>query len=115
MLPEQNIETTVLATKIENGTGRNRTCIWPEHGYFKQQTCNFHLDKENYPENNVFYINQGYLFYKDKNKLYYGDYYILGQVIECINLPEDVANYVCKERYVKMHRPRYDSAIYWRV
>ena len=115
MLPEKNIETTVLATKIENRTGRNRTCIWPEHGYFKQQPCNFHLDKENYPENSVSYINQGYLFYKDKNKLYYADYYILGQVIECINLPEDVANYVCKEREVKMHRPRYDSAISWRV
>ena len=30
-------------------------------------------------------------------------------MIECIKPPEDVANYVCTEREVKMHRPRYDS------
>ena len=107
-LPEQNLETTILARKIENETGKNATCILPEHGYCKQQPCDFHLDKEHYPENSVFYINQGYLSYKNNEKLYYANYYILGQVIECINPLEDVANYVCKERGVKMHRPRYD-------
>ena len=39
-----------MAAKIENGTGKNITCIWPEHGYFKQQPCGFHLDKENFRE-----------------------------------------------------------------
>ena len=88
--------------------GLEKICMWPEHGYFKQQPCDFHLDKENYPENSIFYINQGYLSYKDNRKLYYAEYCILEQVIECINPPEDVANYVCKERKFKMHRPRYD-------
>ena len=40
---------------------KNTTCVWPEHSYFKQQPCDFHLDKENYPENSILYINQGYL------------------------------------------------------
>ena len=82
-LPEQNIETTIVATKFENGNGKNTTCVWPEHGYFKQQPCDFHIDKENYPENSILYINQGNLTIKDNKKLYYADHYILGQVTEC--------------------------------
>ena len=107
-MPEQNIETTIVVTKILNGTGKNITCIWSEHDYFKQQPCDFHLDKENYPENSVCCINQGYPSYKDNKKLYHTDYYILRQKTECINPPENVANYVCKEKDFKMHRARYD-------
>ena len=66
------------------------------------------MDKENYPENSIIYINQGYLTIKDNEKLYYADYYILGQIIQCINPPEDIYNYVCKEREVKIYRLRYD-------
>ena len=36
------------------------------------------------------------------------DFYILGQINECINPPEDIQNYVSKEREVKMYRLRYD-------
>ena len=36
------------------------------------------------------------------------DFYILGQINECINPPEDIQNYVSKEIEVKMYRPRYD-------
>ena len=40
--------------------------------------------------------------------MFYADYYILGQIIEVLNVPEDVCSYVCKEREVKMVRPRYE-------
>ena len=68
------------------------------------------MDKENYLENSTIYINQGYLTIKDNKKLYCVDYYILGQVTECISPPEDISNYVCKEREVKVYSPRYDPA-----
>ena len=109
-LPEQNIESITAATKFENGNGKSTTCIWPKPGYFKQQPCDFHMDKENFPENSVIYINQGYLLTKDNKKLYYADYYIVGQVIECINPPGDISNYVCKDRGVKVYRPQDDLA-----
>ena len=80
-LPEQNIKTTIVATISENGSGKNTTCVWSEYGYFKPQLCDFHLDKENYPENSILYINQGYLTIKDNKKLYYADYYNPGQNI----------------------------------
>ena len=40
-LPEQNIETTIVATKFENGNGKNTTSIWPKHGYYKEKPCTF--------------------------------------------------------------------------
>ena len=50
-----------------------------------------------------FYLNQGYRSYKDNRKIYYGDYYILGQIVECANLPENITNYVFKDREVKLY------------
>ena len=58
-LHEKNIDTTIVATKFENGVGKNSCAVWPDNSYFKQQPCDFHLDKENIPENSIFYINQG--------------------------------------------------------
>ena len=37
------------------------------------------------------------------------EYNILGQVIECLNPPEDISNYVCQNCKVKLYRPRYDT------
>ena len=80
-MPEQNIEITIVATISENGNGKNTTCVWSEYGYFKRQPRDFHLDKENYPENSILFINQRYLTIKDDKKLYYADYYNPGQNI----------------------------------
>ena len=108
-MSEQNIPTTIVATRSENGNGKNTTCVWPEFGYFKQQPCDFGMEKENYPENSIMYINQGYLTIKDNKGLYYADYYILVQVLECLYPPEDISNYVCQDREVKIYRPKYDT------
>ena len=45
-----------MAIRFENGNGKN-TCVWPEHGYFKQQPCNFHIIKEKSSEKSTLYIN----------------------------------------------------------
>ena len=55
------------------------------------------------------YLNQRYVTIKDNKRLYYADYYILGQIIECLNPPEDISNYVCKDVTVKIYRRRYDT------
>lgn len=101
-LPERNTETTIAATKFENGHVKNTTCVWPEYGLLKEQPFDFHTDKENIPENSIIYVNQGYLTIKDNKRLLYADYFLLGQVIEAINPPEAIRNYVCKEHEVKL-------------
>ena len=66
------------------------------------------MDKENFPENSIIYINQGYLTIKDNRKLYYADCYLIGQINERANAPEDIESHVCQDREVKIYRPRYD-------
>ena len=40
--------------------------------------------------------------------MYYGAHFLLGQIIEAINPPENIANHVYKDCEVKYHSPRYD-------
>ena len=111
-LPEKNIETTIVASKFDdNGQSQVKNCtrIWPEYEHFKQQLCDFHMDKNNFPENWILYIDQGYLTAKDNKRMFYAHYYILDQIIEAINPPKKVENYVCKDREVRFYHPRYDT------
>ena len=66
------------------------------------------MDKDKFPENSIIYINQGYLTVKDNKRMFYDNYYTLGQIIEAINPPENIENYFCKDCKVKLYHPRYD-------
>ena len=61
------------------------------------------------PENTIIYINQAYQSYKDNKKVYYEDYYLLGQVNQCLNPPEDLKNYECHLNEAEFYRPKYDT------
>ena len=45
---------------------------------------------------------------KKNKKIYYGDSFILGQIVESSNTPHDISCYTLKENEVKMIRPQYD-------
>ena len=77
--------------------------IWPEHDYFGSVACSIQLEKRNMPENNLFYLNQGPLLYKGCKKLFYGDYFILSQVLERSNPPSDIKNHIFNEREVLLY------------
>ena len=66
---------------------RNTTDVWKKFGFFKQQAWDFSLEKANMPEMTIFYVNQAYQSYKDNKKVYYCDFYVLGQVTPCLNPP----------------------------
>ena len=104
----QRVETTI--TKEKSNFKRNTVDVWPEYGYFKQQPRDFGIKKENFPENSIFYLNQGYQSVKDNKNNYYANHFLIGQVNKCLNLPEDLINYRCEDSEVKMYRSRYDSA-----
>lgn len=57
----------------------------------------------------VFYINQVYLSYKDKKKVYYCNYFLLGQVSPCLNSSEDFENFECQPNEAKMYHSKYDT------
>ena len=101
---DNRVETTITAEK--SSFERNIVDVWPEYGYFKQQPCDFSIEKENFPENSIFCLNQGYQSVKDNKKNYYADHFLIGQVNEFLNPPEDLKNYKCEDREVKMYRSR---------
>ena len=70
-------------------------------GYFKQQPCDFGIEKKNFPENSIFYLNQGYQSFKGNKKIYYANMFLNGHVNECLNLPEDLHSYECGDREVR--------------
>ena len=48
---DNRAETTVTAEKT--GFKRNTVDVWPNYGYFKQQVCDYSVNKENMPENSI--------------------------------------------------------------
>ena len=75
MLPEKNVQTSIVATKLDdkNGQVSTSTRVWPIYGYFNQQPSDFNLKKNNYPENFIVYINEAYLIIKN-NKIIWSNY-----------------------------------------
>ena len=70
----------------------------PDHGYFGYASCTFHLEKGKMPENTNYYLNQCGILYKDNNKIYYSEYFILAQILERETPPQDMQSYVLGEQ-----------------
>ena len=61
------------------------------------------LEKENIPENTLFYINQSLLStVKNRDITMYNHNFIIGQLIVATNQPSDINAYECKENEVKL-------------
>ena len=105
----RNVNTNFFAATIEN---QNETVdvfgekIWKKHGFFNAIKSDFNMEKVNYPENTLFYINQVYLTVKKNKKMFHCDYFILGQIIESSNPPENISSYTLKKNEVRIIRPK---------
>ena len=47
---------------------------------------------------------------KKNKKIFYCDYFILGQIVESSNPPEKVSSYTLKDNEVRIIRPKYDTS-----
>ena len=82
--------------------------MWKNHGFFGTESCDFSIEKANMPDNTVYYVNQGYQYYKDNKKVYYNDVYIIAQIMPLAMQPKDIENYLLEDDEVKTLRARYD-------
>ena len=58
------METTITAENNPSSFKRNSTTdLWPNFGYFKQQACDFSVEKANMHEMTAFCVNQAYFSY----------------------------------------------------
>ena len=110
VIENSNCRTELAVTANMEQGKKNSTDLWKKHGCFGSQACDFSIEEANLPENTIFYINQGYLSYKDNKKIYYNDIFIIGQIIPLLNQPEDICEYVPKEDEVKILRARYNTS-----
>ena len=53
---EGRVETIISAEKTTSFK-RNTTDVWQKYCYFNQTPCEFSTEKDNMPENSIFYIN----------------------------------------------------------
>lgn len=77
--------------------------------FSSSQICDFSLEKAKLPEMTIFYVNQGYLSYKDNKNIYYIDSFILDQVTSLLKQPDNLDQYKPQENKAKIIREKYDT------
>ena len=73
-----------------------------KNGYFSDEKADCNIEKKNFPENALCYMNQSYFStVKDRGLAIYCQNFILGQLLVAANQPENIDEYVCKKNEVK--------------
>ena len=83
--------------------------VWKDPGFLGDLRTDYNMEKVNFPENSLIYINQAYLKIQKTKNIYYCDYFILGQITEACNQPNDIVKYELQDREVKFLCPRYNK------
>lgn len=82
--------------------------VWPENDSFHDVRGDFEMEKANFPDNKLLYVNQPLLTVETRENILYADFFILGQSGDAApNTPADVDIYVCAAE-VKVIRSLYD-------
>ena len=101
-----------LMVSFDEENKQNKENIWQKSGYFNDLKVDLTLTKKNFPENTLFYINNGTISkIKDKNAFYL-EYVALGQLMPLANPnPEiNLDNYELKENECLLFVPLYNKA-----
>ena len=110
---DKNVSTKIVVATFENEIGSEEVSaerVWRQYGFFDSRKSNYSMEKVNYSENTILYLNQAYLTVKkNQKKIYYCDFFVLGQIVEAANPPEDISTYVLKANEVKIIRPKYNG------
>ena len=99
---------SISTEKMQDEKKPKSTTMWKNDRFFQGDCGNFKLEKVNLPKNALFYVNQGYLSYKDSKKCYYNDIYAIAQIMPLAHQPKDVDSYKSREDEVKILWSLYD-------
>ena len=80
---DKNISTNIVAATFENQLGSQEVSgerVWRNFGYFDTRKSDYSMEKVNFPENTLLYINQAFLTVKKNKNIFYCDYQVLGVV-----------------------------------
>ena len=82
---DKSISTNIVAVTFDNELGSEEVSqerVWKSLGYFDAGKSDYSMEKINFPDNTLLYINQAFLTVKMNKKIYYCDYYVLDQILE---------------------------------
>ena len=68
---DKNLSTKIVAATFKNEIGSEEVSgerFWRNYGYFDARKSECSMEKVNFPENSLLYINQSYLTVKKKKK-----------------------------------------------
>ena len=106
---DRSVRSKMVVANIE-GVEKVGEQIWEEEGYFGKLNPNYSCHKNDFPENALIYVNQGYLTVKDKDTMIYCDYTILAQIILFKSSPENIDEAVKEDKkLVKIYMSMYDT------
>ena len=81
-------------------------------GFFSDERADFNLEKRNFPENTLCYINQGYIStVKLGESAIYTHVLLLGQLTIAVHQPADIETYECKKNETKLVTSLYNQEI----
>ena len=93
-----------------NSNEKTTEKLFKHNGFFGEETSYLTLEKANYPENLLTYINQASISpLKNNEEALYVVNVALAQLLPLVNFPPDIENYVCKDNEVKLLCPMYDT------
>ena len=90
----KNISTNFVAAMFENDIGPekvSREKVLANFGHFGASKADYSMEKVNFPENTLFYVKQSYLSIKKNKRIFYWEYFVIGQIVEASNPPQDVS------------------------
>ena len=108
---DKNLSTKIVAATFKNEIGSEEVSgerFWRNYGYFDARKSDYSMEKVNFPENSLLYINQSYLTVKKKKK-FYCDFFMLRKIVESSKPPQDVSSYTLRGNEGKMVRSKCDS------
>ena len=83
--------------------------VWKRNGYFSDEKADLNIEKQNFPENALCYINQGYIStFKGSELAMYNHNHILGPLVVAANQPKDIDQYTPAKDEVKLAVCLYD-------
>ena len=92
----KNISTKIVAAVFDYELSSEEVYeerVWKSFGYFDARKSDYSIEKVNFPKNTLLYVNQAYLTVKKNRKFSYCDYYVLGQIVQSSNTPQDISSY----------------------
>ena len=82
---DEQLKTQMLVS-FEDDDSKNSENVWLESGFFDDRGSDLAIEKANFPENTLCYVNQGtVLFVKSGEKAIYLEFVVIGQVMAVAN------------------------------